>query len=92
MANVHYTLGGTVKLAAGVTAELAWKVGNAVEGVTIYARNERTGEYVRVLEHGATEWVDGEPQAWSAGNFENLETAKKFASMAYRYINRHWKR
>lgn len=88
MNTTHYILGETVKLPANFTSGLAWKVGNAVEGVKIYARKESTGEYVRVLEHGPTEWVDNEAQAWSSGNFETLETAQKFASMAYRYINK----
>lgn len=85
---IHYTLGRTRKFSPNITSELAWKVGDAIEGVTIYARNERTGEYVQVLEHAVTEWVDGEAQAWSSGNFSDLDTAKKFASMAYRYLNR----
>jgi len=84
----HYELGARVKLAANFTAELVWKDTKSIEGVKIWARHEATGEYVRVLETGPTEWVDGQPQAWSTGNFETLADAKKFASMAYRYINK----
>jgi hypothetical protein len=84
----HYTLGNLIKFPANVTGEIVWKVGNEIEGIKVWARDERNGTYVNVLEYGPTEWVDGEPQAWSRGNFENLETAKKFASMAYRFINK----
>lgn len=83
----HYELGARAKL-ANVTAGIVWKNTKSVEGVKAWARDVRTGEYVRVLETGPTEWVDGEPQAWSTGNFETVETAQKFASMAYRYINK----
>lgn len=59
-----------------------------IEGVKAWARDEKSGDYVRVLETGPTQWVDDEPQAWSTGNFESVEDARKWASTAYRYINR----
>lgn len=86
-ATTHYELAGRTMF-AGITAPLAWKDTKSIEGVKIWARDERTGEYVRVLETGPTIWVDNEPQAWSSGNFETVEDAKKFAGMAYRYINK----
>lgn len=70
------------------TGPILWNNKGGVEGVLAYARDEKTGEYVRVYEVGPTEWVDGEPQSWSSGNFENIETAKKYAGKAYRWINR----
>lgn len=84
----HYELGAVTRFPATITAPLAWKDTKSIEGVKIWARNEKTGAYVRVLETGPTEWVDDEPQAWSSGNFETIEAAKKFAGMAYRYINK----
>lgn len=71
-----------------LTAAIAWKNTKSVEGVLAWARDERTGEYVRVYEVGPTEWVDDEPQAWSSGNFESVEDAQNFASKAYRWINK----
>lgn len=84
----HYELAGRTAFAPHITSPLAWKDTKSIEGVKIWARDERTGEYVRVLETAPTEWVDNEPQAWSSGNFETVESAKHFASMAYRYINK----
>ena len=83
----HYELGARQSFAS-VTGGIVWKNTKSFEGVKAWARDERTGEYIRVYETGPTEWVDDEPQAWSTGNFESVETAQKFASMAYRYINR----
>jgi hypothetical protein len=60
----------------------------SIEGVKAWARDEKRGEYVQVLETGPTEWVDDEPQAWSTGNFETVEAARKWASTAYRYLNK----
>lgn len=73
---------------ANLTGGIVWKDTKSIEGVKAWARDERTGEYVRVLETGPTEWVDSEPQAWSTGNFESVDDAKNWASKAYRYINR----
>lgn len=87
-ATTHYELAGRTTFPAHVTTALAWIDTKSISGVKIWARDEQTGEYVRVLENGPTQWVDGEPQAWSSGNFESVDGAKKFASMAYRYINR----
>lgn len=84
---VSYELGASFKFEK-LTAPLAWKNTKSIEGVIAYARNERTGEYVRVYEVGPEEWVDGQPQSWSRGNFGNVEDAQKFASKAYRYINK----
>lgn len=89
-AAISYELGSSQSFPT-LTAGIAWKNTNSIEGVKAWARNERTGEYVRVYEVGPTEWVDNEPQAWSSGNFGNTEDAKKFASKAYRWINRGMK-
>jgi hypothetical protein len=83
----HYELGARQTF-ANLTGGIVWKNTKSIEGVKAWARDERTGEYVRVLETGPTEWVDDEPQAWSTGNFETVEAAQKFASMAYRYLNK----
>lgn len=73
---------------ANLTGGIVWKQAGAIEGVKAWARDEKTGEYVRVYETAPTEWVQDEPQAWSTGNFETVETAKKWASVAYRYLNK----
>lgn len=86
-ATVSYELGARSKF-ANLTGGIIWKDTKSIEGVKAWARDERTGEYVRVYENGPTEWVDNEPQAWSTGNFETVETAKKWASVAYRWINK----
>lgn len=85
---ISYELGASAKFGVHINSEICWNSKNPVEGVKAWARNNSTGEYVRVFEVGPTEWVDGQPQAWSSGNFETVESAKKFASKAYRYINR----
>lgn len=84
----HYELGARVRFPAHITNGLAWKDTKSIEGIKMWARDESTGEYVRVYETGVTEWVDGEAQAWSSGNFETMEAAQKFGSMAYRFINK----
>jgi Na+-transporting NADH:ubiquinone oxidoreductase subunit NqrB len=91
----HYELAGRARLtlASGepMTGAIVWKNVGGIEGVKAWARDERTGEYVRILETAPTEWVDNEPQTWASGNFETVDAAKKFASMAYRYINKNRK-
>lgn len=87
LTHTHYELGARSTF-PGMTGGLVWKDTKSIEGIKIWARDEKTGEYVRVLETAPTEWVDNEPQAWGTGNFESMDAAKKFASMAYRYINR----
>ena len=82
-----YELGARTRF-PGLSAGIAWKNTKTIEGVLAWARDEKTGEYVRVYEVGPTEWVDNEPQAWSSGNFESTEDAQKFASKAYRWINK----
>lgn len=59
-----------------------------IMGISLFARDEATGEYVQVFEVGPTEWVDNEPQAWSRGNFETMQAAQHFGTKAYRWINR----
>lgn len=85
---VSYELGASYKLDAKFTAGLVWKDTNSIEGVRMYVRNEKTGEYVRIYEVGPDQWVDGQPQSWSRGNFGSVKTAREFGSKAYRYINR----
>jgi hypothetical protein len=79
-----YELGGRFSFPK-LTGGIVWKDTKSIEGVLAYARDQQTGEYVLVYE---VEWVDGEPQAWSRGNFDNVEMAKHFASKAYRFLNR----
>lgn len=67
---------------------IVWQNTKSIEGVKAWARDERTAEYVRVYETGPTEWVDGQPQAWSTGNFESVDDAKKWATTAYRWLNK----
>jgi len=86
LSTVHYELGGRVKF--NFTAPFCWKNTKSIKGVLAYARDESTGEYIRVYEVAPTEWVDNEPQAWSSGNFETVESAKLYAEKAYRWINR----
>jgi hypothetical protein len=85
----HYALGGRSKFTK-LTAAIAWSKpsSNPLIGIAAYARDERTGEYVRVYEVMPEEFVQGEPQSWSQGAFEDVETAKHCAWMAYRYINK----
>lgn len=87
MSNITYTLGKRVKFGANITAELAWKNHNDVRGIEMFVRDDRTGEYVQVLETAPDLWVDSEIQSWSTGNFETMENAQKFGAMAYRFVN-----
>lgn len=87
----HYALGSrsSFKLTSGI----CWRQNkhNPIVGVEAWARDERTGEYVQVLssEPEACGWVQGEHQGHQIiGNFGTVDEAKKFASMAYRYINK----
>lgn len=82
-----YELGGRSKFPK-MTGGIAWRVSGIIEGVLAWARDEATGEYVRVYEVSPDEWVDGEPQSWSSGNFGSVQDAKRVASKAYRWLNR----
>ena len=88
MTTATYELGARKVLPSNFTSGIVWKDTKSIAGVLAWARDEKTGEYVRVYETGATEWVDDEPQAWSTGNFEDVESAKNAASKAYRWINK----
>lgn len=83
----HYEL-GTRATFSNMTGAILWKNTKSIEGVLAWARDERTGEYVRVYEVAPEEFVQGEPQSYSRGNFETVEDAKRFASKAYRWINK----
>ncbi len=87
MTHVSYELGARQTFATK-TGPILVQNTKTLEGVLAWARDERTGQYVRVFEVGPTEWVQNEPQAWSRGNFETVESARTFASKAYRWINR----
>ena len=89
--STNYQLGGRFRFPK-LTGAIAWKNTKSIEGVLAFARDERTGEYVQVFEFGPTEWVQGEPQAWSSGNFETVEDAQKWAGKAYRYVNKNGRR
>jgi hypothetical protein len=89
LTHTHYELGGRTKIAnAKSPIFLTWNKANPIEGISAYVRDEATGEYVRIYEVGPTEWVQGEPQAWSRGNFETEESVQRFGSMAYRWLNK----
>ena len=83
-----YQLGARSRFSDAITAGICWKNKGGFEGVLAWARDERTGEYVRVYEVGPEEWVQGEPQSWTSGNFATIDSAKKWASTAYRYLNK----
>jgi len=84
----HYELGARFKFPANITAELAWKDTKSVEGIKMFARDNRTGEYVQVLENAPDLYVDSEVQSYTVGNFASMENAQKFGAMAYRFINK----
>lgn len=84
---VGYELGGRSTFSK-VKGQICWKDEGPIGGVAAWARDERTGDFVRVLEVFEEEFVQGEPQSWSSGNFDSVEDAKKFASKAYRYLNK----
>lgn len=88
LTHTHYELGGRTNLDATGAIVIRWNAQNPIEGIKAFARDERSGEYVRVYEVGPTEWVDNQPQAWSSGNFESKDSARHFASKAYRWINK----
>lgn len=85
-----YELGARFK-SQKFTAPILWNDTKSIEGVIAYARDERAKQYVRVYEVGPTEWVQGEPQSWSRGNFESVESAKVWAGKAYRWLNKGWR-
>jgi hypothetical protein len=87
LTHVSYELGAR-QIFATKTGPILVRNTKTLEGVLAWARDERTGEYVRVYEVGPTEWVQDEPQAWSSGNFMSVEDAQHSASKAYRWINK----
>lgn len=87
MATITYELGARSTFPS-LTGGVVWKNTKSIEGVKAWARDERTGEYVRVYETAPDIWVDDEVQSWTTGNFESVEDAQKWASAAYRYLNR----
>jgi len=82
----HYELGGRVT--SKKTSPLIMVDKGPIGGIEIYARDEKAGDYIQVFETAPTIWVDNEPQAWSSGNFETVESGRHFGSMAYRFINK----
>ena len=87
MTSISYELGDRTS-SKKFTGPLVWIDTKSIEGVKIWARDEKAAEYVRVYEVGPDEWVDGEVQSWTRGNFETTEAAKAMATKAYRYLNR----
>jgi hypothetical protein len=83
-----YTLGRRSRFSAKLTSAIAMTDTKSIEGVKAWARDEETGEYVRVFEYQPEEFVQGEPQSASEGNFETIEDARKWAQKAYRWINK----
>jgi hypothetical protein len=88
--NTSYELGARYNFQK-FTAPIVWNDTKSIEGVIAYARDERSKQYVRVYEVAPTEWVQGEPQSWSRGNFENVESAKVMARKAYKWLNKGMK-
>ena len=84
---ISYQLGGRCKCPEQ-TSPILWNDTKSIKGVLAFAKDEKTQEYVQVYESGPTQWVDGEPQAWSSGNFETVEAAKYWASQAYKWLNK----
>lgn len=82
----HYELGG--RFTSKKTGPLVMINNGPIGGIAIYARDEKAGDYIQVFETAPSIWVDNEPQAWQTGNFGDIESARKFGSMAYRYINK----
>jgi hypothetical protein len=89
---ISYNLGGRFKAGKITDQVYICKGKNPFDGWKAFARDEEKGNYVQVFEVGPTEWVQGEPQAWSHGNFSTKEDAHKYASKAYHYINKHLKK
>lgn len=83
----HYELGKRVDFTKN-TGPLVVIDQGPIGGIEIYARDEKAGLYIQVLENAPDIYVDGEAQSYTVGNFENMESARKFGSMAYRWINK----
>jgi predicted mannosyl-3-phosphoglycerate phosphatase (HAD superfamily) len=84
-----YTLGARSRFSGKLTGAIAFTdTKSTIEGVKAWARDEATGEYVRVFEYAPEEFVQGEPQSASEGNFETVEDARKWALTAYRWLNK----
>ena len=91
MTRISYELGQRFK-SEKFTAPCVWKNTKTIEGVLVWARDERTGEYVRVYEVRPSDpdgWIQGVYEgSYSSGNFETVESARVMAGKAYRWINR----
>lgn len=87
MTTTHYELGNRVNFTKN-TGPLVVINRGVIGGIEIYARDEQAGEYVHVLENAPDIWVDDEVQSYTVGNFGDVESARKFGSMAYRYLNK----
>ena len=84
----HYELGAR-EIIENTTSPIITRTDkeNPIMGIKVYVRDEKAGDYVRIYETAPTIWVDDEPQAWSSGNFETMESARHLGTKAYRYIN-----
>lgn len=87
---VHYKLGNRIVFKKN-TGPIVVIDNGPIGGIAVYARDERAGNYIHVLETAPDIYVDGEAQSYSVGNFADKESAQKFASMAYRWINKNHK-
>lgn len=85
--NTHYELGKRVDFTKN-KGPLVMIDKGPIGGIEIYARDEAAANYIQVLENAPDIFVDGEAQSYSVGNFETIENARKFGSMAYRWINK----
>ena len=83
---ISYSLGA--RRSFNKTGAILWVDTKSIEGIKVWVRDEKSATYIRVYEVALEEWVQGEPQSSSQGNFGDLETAKKYGSKAYRYVNK----
>ena len=92
MARKYFEIGERCKFSSGITAGLCWKNEGGYTGVLIWARDESTGYYFRIYEVSEADsdgWIQGKYEgSYTRGNFETVDDAKRFASAAYRKLNR----
>ena len=87
MTNTTYTLGARFNF-KGLDGLVYTSKFDPIVGIKCFVRDEASGSYVHVLETAPDQWVDGEPQSWTTGNFETKDAANKWGFIAYRYINK----
>lgn len=85
-----YELGGTFNYDHWTMPIVTIDTKNVYTGFRAFARNEATGDYREVFElYQESQYVQGVNQgAWFRSTHETREAAKKFASQAYRWMNK----